>query len=51
VIAGAFVPVFERELGDGGFVELANAFSDHPIVLFLRGARERQTETEIARES
>ncbi len=40
-VAGAFVAVFERELGDAGFVELAEAFRDHAVVLFLRGARER----------
>ena len=48
-IAGMFVAVFEREFGDAGFVELAEAFGDHAGVLFLCGARERQIETEIAR--
>ena len=42
--------VFERELGDAGFVEVAETFGDHAVVLFLGGARERQIETEIARE-
>ena len=36
-----FVPVFEGELGDAGFVEIAEAFGDHAIVLLLGGARER----------
>ena len=49
-IAGMFAAIFERKLGDAGFVELAEAFGDHAVVLFLRGARERQIETEIARE-
>ena len=34
--------IFERELGDAGFVELAEAFLDHAVVLFLGGVRERQ---------
>ena len=45
-----FVAVFEGELGDAGFVEVAEAFGDHAVVLFLCGARERQIEAEIARE-
>ena len=40
-IAGVFVAVFERELGDAGFVELAQTFGDHAVVLFLGRARER----------
>jgi hypothetical protein len=28
-----FVTVFESELGDAGFVELAEAFVDHAVVL------------------
>ena len=28
-IAGFFVAIFEGELGDAGFVELAEAFGDH----------------------
>ena len=42
--------IFERELGDAGFVELTETFGDHAVVLFLCRARERQIETEIARE-
>ncbi len=30
-----FVAIFERELGDAGFVEVAEAFGDHAVVLFL----------------
>ena len=48
--AGMFVAVFERELGDAGFVEIPEAFGDHVVVLFLGGARERQVEAEAARE-
>jgi hypothetical protein len=40
-IAGVFAAVFEGELRDAGFVEIAEAFGDHAVVLFLRGARER----------
>jgi len=42
-----FVVVFERELGDAGFVEFAEVFGDHAVVLFLCGARERQIEAQI----
>ena len=42
--------VFERELGDAGFVEVAEVFGDHAVVLCLCGAREWQIEAEIARE-
>ena len=45
-----FVAIFERELGDAGFVEVAEAFGDHAVVLFLGCTRERQIETEIVRE-
>ena len=41
VIAGVFVPVFERQLGHAGFVELAQTFRDHSVVLLFRCARER----------
>ena len=34
-IAGMFVAVFEGELGGAGFVEIAEAFGDHAIVLFV----------------
>jgi hypothetical protein len=37
------VVIFERELGNTGFIELAQAFGDHPVVLFLYGARERRS--------
>lgn len=40
-IAGMFAAIFERKLGDAGFVEFAEAFGDHAVVLFLRRARER----------
>jgi hypothetical protein len=31
-----FVAIFEGELGDAGLVEVAEAFGDHAIVLFVR---------------
>ena len=40
--------IFERELGDAGFVEVAKVSGNHAGVLFLCAARERQIETEIA---
>ena len=49
-IAGMFVAIFEGEFGDAGLVEFAEAFGDHAVVLFLCRLRERQIETEIARE-
>ena len=49
-IAGMFAAIFERKLGDAGFVELAKTFADHALVLFLRGARERQIEAEFVRQ-
>jgi hypothetical protein len=49
-VAGMFVAIFEGELGDAGFVELAQAFGHHVVVLFLRHACEWQIETEIPRE-
>ena len=42
-----FVAIFEGELGDAGFVEIAEGFGHHPVVLFLCGAREWQIETQI----
>ena len=36
------MPIFERELGDARFIELAQAFHHHTVVLFLGRARERQ---------
>jgi len=45
-----FVAIFEGELGDAGFVEIAEAFGGHAVVLFLRRSRERQIETKGARE-
>jgi hypothetical protein len=36
-----FAAIFERELGDAGFVEVAEVFLDHAVVLFLGAARER----------
>ena len=45
-----FVAIFEGELGDAGFVEIAEAFGDHAVVLFLGRARERQIEANAARE-
>ena len=44
------VSIFEGELGDAGFVEIAEAFDYHAVVLFLCGSRERRIETELARE-
>ena len=40
-VAGVSVTIFERELGDAGFVEITEAFGDHAVVLFFRRARER----------
>ena len=40
-IARMFVSIFKGELGDSGFVEFAQAFSDHAVVLFLGRAGER----------
>ena len=39
VIAGVFVSIFEGKLGDARFIELAQAFRDHAVVLFLGRAR------------
>jgi hypothetical protein len=36
-----FVTVFESEFGDTRFVEAAETFCYHAVVLFLGGARER----------
>src|SRR5436190_1426329 len=49
-LAKMFLAIFEGELGDAGFVEVAKAFRDHSVVLFLGCTREGQIETEIARE-
>jgi hypothetical protein len=49
-LAGMLVAVFERELGDAGFVEVAKTSGDRAVVLFFCGARERQIEGEIARQ-
>ena len=49
-MAGLFVAILERELRDAGFVEVAEAFRNHVVVLVLSSARERQIETEVARE-
>jgi len=40
-ITGMFMPIFEGELGDPRFINLAQAFRHHAIVLFLGRARER----------
>jgi hypothetical protein len=42
--------IFEGELGDAGFVEFAQTFRDHPVVLFLGRACEGEIETETAGE-
>jgi hypothetical protein len=39
-IAGMFMPIFKGELGDPRFVNLAQAFRHHAIILFLGRARE-----------
>jgi len=36
-----FAAIFEGELGDAGFVEIAEAFRDHAVVLFFRRAGQR----------
>src|SRR5262245_54889059 len=40
-IAGIFVEIFEGELGDARFVEVAETFGGHAVVLFLGGAGKR----------
>ena len=40
-MAGMFVAILERELGDAGLVEIAQSFRDHAVVLFLCGVSER----------
>src|SRR5713101_1996477 len=49
-VAGMFMSTFEREFGDAGFVELAQTFRDHALVLLLGRTRKRQIETELTRE-
>src|SRR5438874_6108605 len=49
-IAGMFAAIFEYELGDVGFARSPRSSAINSVVLFLCGARERQIETEIARE-
>ena len=49
-VAGMFRAVFEGEFGDTGFVEVAETFCYHAVVLFFGGARERLLEIEIASE-
>jgi hypothetical protein len=39
-IAGMFMPIFEGELGDPRFIELAQALRHHTVVLFLGGTRQ-----------
>jgi hypothetical protein len=34
-IAEMFVAIFEGEVGDAGFIEIAEVFDDHAVVLFL----------------
>jgi Dna[CI] antecedent DciA-like protein len=48
-LAGTFMAVFEPDLGDAEFVEIAKAFDDHAIVLFICGARAVDRD-QIARE-
>jgi hypothetical protein len=38
-IAGMFMPIFEGELGDPRFIELAQALRHHTVVLFLGRTR------------
>src|SRR5439155_23469804 len=49
-IARMFMAIFEGEFGDSRFVELAQTFGDHAVVLFLGRARERQIEAGAVRE-
>ena len=44
-----FVAVFEREFGNAGFVEVAEAFGDHAIILFLRCAPATQPPFRLGR--
>src|SRR5437667_2410760 len=45
-----FLAIFEGELGDAGFIELAQAVGDHAVVLLFRRTCERQIEAESARQ-
>jgi hypothetical protein len=45
-----FVATFERQFGDAGFVEVAEALGDHAVELSLCGAFDRQVDTQIARQ-
>src|SRR5437867_10458161 len=49
-IARMFMPIFEGELGDTGFIELAQTSRNHAVVLFLRCAREGKLETHAPRQ-
>src|SRR5438094_6100110 len=40
----ALVPSLERELGDAGLIEFAQAFFDHAVILLLGGRGEWQIE-------
>ena len=40
VISGMFMAILEGKLGDARFIELAQSFSDHAIILVLGRARE-----------
>ena len=40
VIFGMFMAIFESELGDARFIELAQSFCDHAFILILSRARE-----------
>ena len=40
-IAGMFMSILERQLGDSGFIEFAETFCDHTVVLFLGRAGQR----------
>ena len=42
--------IFKGQLGDAGFVQLAQTFCDHPVVLLFGHARQRKIKTEISRE-
>ena len=46
-----FMSILEGQLRDFRFIQFAQAFGDHSVVLLLRRAREREIKAETARES
>ena len=44
------MPVLKRQLGDSGFIQFAQSFRDHRVVLLLGGARQRKIEAKLVRQ-